>query len=482
MTFRPLKTQGGFRELQKPIIPKADPVKVEKNLSETRIIQAIKNSAKPSPIVNETVVKESPQISFEIDYDKLGKTISDSIKNNLRVSVNGGGGGNSFAIIDAIEKTHPIVSIRNSTSTPLAAAAVFTGAWEDVSAYQSVTIAVKTTENGTFSVQFSPDGTNQDSTLTRYYRTNQIETPHRLTVTRKYCRVVFTNTSASDQTALRLQTIFGEQQDLNATMDSTLSQDFDAVVVRPTDYNTEVALGRRQGATLWNKFGYNASLTTANTAEVISSWGGTFVPMTTARTLSVVSTDATDANGNTGANNIVIYGIDANRQTQTVVVTMNGTTPVVTTETWLGVNRIAIGLSGTNKINAGTITATATTDLTIQAEVPIGEGTSQQCIFFTQDSHQALIEWLTINPVRFGAGTEPVVTVKAWVYSAVSNSKYEVARLNIDTSIEGHSELTPPLPFPIGEKSCFWLEASSTRDATAISARFSLIEVRDVDA
>jgi len=358
---------------------------------------------------------------------------------------------------DGNVKTRPssgITSIVNSTAVLLAAGAVYTGIWEDVDDYNAVIVAVKTDQNGTFSVQFSPDGINQDSTLTRYYRTNQIEPPHRFTVTRKYVRVVFTNTSASDQTYLRLQTMFGIKGDLNAPTDSILAQDFDAIVVRPTNYNAEVALGRRQGATLWNKFGYNSDVDIGT--EVIASWGGTFVPMTTARTLSVVSTDAADdgSPAGTGANSIIIYGVDANRQAQTVVVTMNGTTPVVTTETWLGVNRLSIYISGTGKVNAGTITATATTDSTIQGQIPIGVGTSQQCIFFTQLDHQAITEWLTLNTLK-QAGANPVVTIKGWVYSAVSNSKYEVVRHSIDTAVENHVELNPPLPFPIGERSCF---------------------------
>jgi hypothetical protein len=374
------------------------------------------------------------------------------------------------------------VDANNSSSTLLNAGATFTGTATDVSKYSDVIVAVATDQNGSYTIQFSSDGTNWDSTLTRYYRTAQINVPHRFSVTRKFMRVTFTNDSASNQTYLRLQTIVGATNNLNIPIDSVMSQDYDSISVRPTDFKSEVALSRRQGATLWNKFGYNADVDVGT--EVIASFGGTFTPMTTARTLSIVSTDANDdgAPAGTGANSVVVYGIDANRQAQTVVVTLNGTTPVVTTETWLGVNRIAIYLAGSGLVNAGTITATATTDLTIQAQIPAGEGTTQQCIFFTQLDHTALAEWLTINIVRFGVGTEPVVTVKGWVFSAVANAKYEVVRINIDATIENHIELLPPIPFPIGEKSCFWLEATSTQNNTVVSGRFSLIEYRDVDA
>lgn len=372
------------------------------------------------------------------------------------------------------------ISTSNSTTTLLTASSVFTGAWEDVSAYESVVVAVKTDQNGIFSVQFSPDGTNQDSTLTRYYRTTQIEAPHRFTITRKYCRVVFTNTSASDQTYLRLQTVFGTKGDLNAPIDSTLPQDFDSTVVRPTDYKSEVALGLRQGSVLWNKFGYNEDIDIGT--EVVASWGGTYTPPLTAYTLSVVSTDAADDGdpAGTGCNSIVIYGIDANRDEQTVVVTMNGTTPVVTTETWLGVNRIAMFLCGTDLVNQGTITATLTTAGTIQAQMPALGGVTQQCIFHVPAKHDFLMEWLRVNAINKTAAA--LLTVKVWVYSAVSNGKQEVYRMGIDTDKNIDISENPRLQFPITEKTVIWMEITSDKNNITATGRFSGILTRQKDA
>ena len=122
--------------------------------------------------------------------------------------------------------------------------------------------------------------------------------------------------------------------------------------------------------------------------------------MTTARTMSVVSTSIQDDVGGTGATYVIIYGINASRLAQTVVLEMNGTTPAVTTETWLGINRIAVYLCGSSNTNVGTITATATTDATVQGQIPIGSGTTQQCIFFTQDNHQVLIKFISISAAR----------------------------------------------------------------------------------
>lgn len=367
-----------------------------------------------------------------------------------------------------------------STSTLLAAAAVFTSDWVDVSAFDSVTVAAKTDQNGAFSVQFSPDGTNQDSTLTRYYRTDQIEAPHRFTITRKYCRVVFTNTSASDQTYLRLQTILGAQIELNAPSDSTLSPDFDSISVRPTSFNTEVALGRRQGNVLWNKFGYNQDVDVGT--EVVASWGGTFVPLTTATTISIVSTSTADDGDplGTGCGSIVLYGLDANRDEVIEVVTLNGTTPVVTTSTWLGLNRVAMFLCGTGKVNAGTITATDVVGSTVMAQLPLSGGVTQQCIFHVPRNHQYIMEWLYANSLR-QASQDPKVTIKLWVYSTVNNGNQEVYQGSMDTSVSTTIDLNPQLPFPVSESSVVWMEATTDKADTIISGRFSGILCADPD-
>lgn len=372
------------------------------------------------------------------------------------------------------------VSVDNSTTTLLIASSVFTGEWEDVSAYSSLVVAVKTDQDGTYSIQFSPDGVNVDSTLTRYYRTAQIEPPHRFTITRQYCRVVFTNTSASDQTYIRLQTSYGSFTDLNAPIDSVLSQDFDAIAVRPTDYRTEVALSRRQGSGLWNKFGYNADVDTGT--ELIAAFGGTMALHTTASTFTIVSSAAADDDGGTGCNSVVVYGVDSNWDEATEIVLLDGVTPVVTTTSWIGhPNRVAMYLCGTGQANAGLITVTRTTGGATVATIPLGEGVSQQCVFTIPQKHKFNAEWMLLGAARQGAGADPIVTFKAWVYSVANNGKQEVFRKDLDTSVSVTLEIDPKLPFPIGEKSIFWLEATTNRDNTSVTGRFSGILHNDVD-
>lgn len=378
---------------------------------------------------------------------------------------------------DPVEDLLNKLDSENSSTSILTASSVFTGEWVDVGKYSDIVVSLTTDQDGTYSIQFSPDGVNLDSTLTRQYRTDQINVPHRFTVTRKYYRVVFTNTSSSDQTYFRLQSHYGKYTNLNAPIDGTLSQDFDAIAVRPTDYRDEIALGLRQGKILWHKWGYNEDVDTGSD-EVVWSEGGNFTFLTTASTLSLVSTDANDVDGGTGAHGVVLYGLDENRKSQTEVVLLNGTTPVVTTSTWLGINRMALFRSGSSQVNAGKLTATAVTGSSIQAAMPIGEGTTQQAIFFTQAGHTALATGLLINALKQAGGSSPKLTIKAWVLSFVSNSKYEVFRYNIDTSVENHLDYPPEDRFPISEKSVLYFTASTDTNNTTVGLRYSVIESR----
>lgn len=390
-------------------------------------------------------------------------------------------------IVDGVGSIVPsnsgsIIDTSNSSETPLTNGSAFTGEWFEAGAYDSVTLSVSTDQNGTYSVQFSPDGTNVDSTLTRYYRTNQINVPHRFTITRKYMRVVFTNDSGSDQTFLRLQTILGQKGDLNAPIDGTLAQDFDALSVRPTVFKNEAALGKRQGVKTWTKWGYNADVDAA-ASETVWSTGGNPTFLSAASTITLVSSSTNDDVGGTGATGVVVYGIDANRKSQIEVVFLDGTTPVVTANTYLGINRLSVYAAGSLQENDGTITATATTGGSTQGSIPAGEGSTQQAIFYTQDEWQTLVDSIDINCVKItGGGGSPTVTIRMWVLSFVSNTKYEVFRHTMDTAVENSFSFEYGQPLVVGENSVIYLTAESDINNTEVSARFTLHEFRDADA
>lgn len=247
------------------------------------------------------------------------------------------------------------------------------------------------------------------------------------------------------------------------------------------DFNAEVARGTQTGYTLWNKFGHNPDIDSA-ASETIWAAGGTHQRMTSADTLDIVSSSANDdgSPAGTGVNSVVIYGVDGSWNEVIEVVTLNGTTAVTTTNSFLGVNRVAVFLAGSGEVNAGNITVTDTTGGTTQAYIPAGEGVTQQCIFFVPADTNFIAEWLWINCLKLtGGGGSPRITVKFWVWSAVNNCKQEVARMLMDTDVQNEMDLNPNLPFPIGEKSYCYLECETDTNNTVVSGRFSGVLVSD---
>lgn len=378
-----------------------------------------------------------------------------------------------------------VVSVRNSSTTVLTNGSTFTGEWEDVLPFDSAIVSVATDQSGYYSIQYSPDGVNVDATLTRYHNLNEINVPHRFTNGRRYFRVTFTNDSGSNQTYFRLQTLLKvSAQNLNIPLDGIMSRDYDAISVRPTDYTTEVALGLRQGHTTWNKFGYNEDVSTG-AAEVVASFGGAFnQKLSSGETLDIVSTstdDDADPAGS-GVRQVLVIGVDSNWAPLTEVVDLNGTTAVTTSGSFLGVNRMTVYTSGTGTSNVGTITATATSSGNTMAQMPAGQGVTQQCIFYVPANHQFLGTWLYLNGIKSSGGGNPEVSFYAYVYSALVDAQFEVFRGSEDTSVSESIVISPAEPFVIGEKSILWLEATTTANSTSVRGRFSGKLVKDADA
>jgi hypothetical protein len=167
------------------------------------------------------------------------------------------------------------VNAANSTTTPLNSGATFTGTAVDVSSFSSVVFGCYTDQNGTLYLEFSTDGTNWDSSLSFSILANTNDV-HRVTVTRKYMRIRLTNTSASNQTFLRLQAILGDQVQLTSSLNSQIQSDQDTLVVRPMDFNIMVAEGLYQNRNNTIKDGINFDIDTASVPEDIWEGGGTY--------------------------------------------------------------------------------------------------------------------------------------------------------------------------------------------------------------
>lgn len=94
--------------------------------------------------------------------------------------------------------------------------------------------------------------------------------------------------------------------------------------------------------------------------------------LTGAETMSLVSTSANDTAAGTGTRAVLVVGLDGDYNSIQELVFLNGTTPVVTSQTFLRLHQLLTAIAGSGETNAGIITATASTSQTVQANILAG--------------------------------------------------------------------------------------------------------------
>ena len=211
----------------------------------------------------------------------------------------------------------------------------------------------------------------------------------------------------------------------------------------------EIASGQSSKLTAVNVFGFNRTIGTA--FETIWEYGGSYPFPTSASTLSCVSDDAADTM------TVLISGLDADYAEIFDVVTLNGLTPAVTTNSFFRVNNAVI-LSGSN---AGNITITHGSD--VVSYIGAGIGISQQCVY-TPPAGQDLY----IFRISLTSGT--VNPNKYIIYrNVVTNSSGRTLRVAEATFQNNQQNFDRQIPFKIAAKTDFSFEARSSSGENELS-------------
>jgi len=121
------------------------------------------------------------------------------------------------------------------------------------------------------------------------------------------------------------------------------------------DFLVEVARGKVPGV---NSLRIHSSNPRVGNSAFEDVWdkGGNFVYATAAETLELLSSDASDTLLGTGARTVVIRGLDSGFVEQCEIVSLNGTTPVTLTKTYLRTRILIVATVGSIGSNVGTIT------------------------------------------------------------------------------------------------------------------------------
>lgn len=106
-----------------------------------------------------------------------------------------------------------------------------------------------------------------------------------------------------------------------------------------------------------------------------------WVPPTAARIHDIVSTSTSDTSAGIGAQRLAVEGLPTwERPEISEIITMNGTTPVSTVNSYVMINRLQVVLWGTSGPNVGDIAATAQVDGTDTNTIPAGFGITMSAI------------------------------------------------------------------------------------------------------
>ena len=138
------------------------------------------------------------------------------------------------ATTNTITNVAAVVNAANSTASALNAGQNFTGTSVDLvsTMYTAIQVQLLTDQNGTVQLQFSTDNSNWDHTVAGPVTANE-STSISTGIHGRYVRVKMTNTSASNQTFLRLQTLLIPipGQPTIKDLDTAISDDDNAMVV-----------------------------------------------------------------------------------------------------------------------------------------------------------------------------------------------------------------------------------------------------------
>ncbi len=240
------------------------------------------------------------------------------------------------------------VSTNNSSTSTLTSGSVFTGTSDDVTHYSSVSVSwtsdVASADPVGLSMQFSTDNSNWDTKIPVHSHENALQAAHggehRRAITTKYFRIVYTNGS-TNQANFRLQTIYHSDNSmpLVSIMSQQLNLSQDVTLTRTT-VPIDLDLARKQitGQRAFFFFGFNNSVGTSY--EDIWPNGGDIPWPTTAAKVEVLSSDVADASAGTGVRQVEIHGLSSTGVDQSEVITMNGTSAVESSLTYIRINKM----------------------------------------------------------------------------------------------------------------------------------------------
>lgn len=244
-----------------------------------------------------------------------------------------------------------------------------------------------------------------------------------------------------------------------------------------TDFYLEVSKGNIAKHSRVNKMGHNEDVDTTTDPEDMWDLGGLWVPPTTARVHSIVSTSLLDTGDGTGARTITIQGLDGSYNYTTETVTLNGTVPVNTANSYTIIDFMFVVTAGSLETAQGTITALAAVDLTISAQINVGNNQTHMAVYQIRDGYKGYINSISSAMHQNTAGSSTTVYFMTKNFGEVWRVR-RVILLNNSGNSQQKVEIVPPLEVPA--KCLIKLQIFEvTNSSTAVEGGFDLTLIQD---
>lgn len=244
------------------------------------------------------------------------------------------------------------------------------------------------------------------------------------------------------------------------------------------NFLVEVAKGNVAGHSAISKFGNNPGIDMADGFQDIWDGGGIWVPPTTARIHSITSTSGDDTDTGSGAERVLVQGLDASFVLQSETVVMNGAAGINTDNTYTMIYRMNVTQSnnGANDtMNAGTIKATAAVDDTVTAQISIGNNQTLMAIYQVPAATTGyLLNIYAMESLRKDA----LNTIK--FLAKINGDPFQLREIfSINATGSSAWRMDHAIPIVYTAKSILKMQADSSKDNTGISAGFCLLLVDD---
>lgn len=244
------------------------------------------------------------------------------------------------------------ISEANSTAVLLTSGATFTGAWEDVTDYNTVSCAIlgSLATDGTLYFDLSTDNGTTSTSVPATVGDATFAVPRILNVVEQYVRVRYVNGTTAQTGTFTLQTKYsnGQEMALLAPLDGVINSEDQATLIRQGN-NPDLDMAREHvaGQRSFFFFGFNDNVGTS--WEDIHPLGGDLNWQTSAQSIEVVSSSSVD-NGTTpaaGVQSVEVHGLSATGVDQSEVILTNGTSAVAGALTYIRVNKMHSETCGT---------------------------------------------------------------------------------------------------------------------------------------